>query len=646
MIKLTHLFSPIQVGLLKVKNRIVQAPMSTHLADAHGEVTDRLLNYYEERARGGAGLIIAEFSYIDDKASKCAFNQLGVYDDTLLQGLAELAERMKSHGAVAGLQICHAGSQRVIGKYPLVAPSPIPWEETGLVPKELTGAEIEEIIAAFAQAALRAKRAGFDLVEILAGHGYLINQFLSGYFNKRQDKYGGSLSNRMRFALEVAKRIKEAVGKDFPISFRINGDDFLPGGINLEEAKGTAKKLAEAGIDLLHVSAGTRENTCTQVIPLFLPRGYNLHLAFGIKEVVDIPVVACGAINDPVLAEQIIREGKADLVSMARPLLADPDLPVKTKRGNLKDIRPCIRCNECVSQIRISRAVKCAVNFIAGREGRFALTPVACPKEVLVIGGGPAGLEAALVSALRGHRVTLVERERELGGHLRLASFLDELRELLEYYLYELERAKVGLILGQEATAQLVAERGAQAVIVAVGGEPVVPEVPGIGSSQVITVLDLFDLPALGEQAGRSVEVGDRVLVAGGDLIGCETAWVLAGLGKELTIIDEGPAIPYDVERGTAAVFMEAFMEHGVRLYPGARLERIGDGGVEVNYGAGQREVIPVDTVVLALGFTPKVALARELESGGRDFRLVGDCRVPGRLMGAIHDGALAGWEV
>lgn len=635
MVSLLSLFEPIQIGPLRLKNRIVRASMCTNFANADGSVNQRILDFYEGMAAGGPGLVMVEMCYVDDIGSKCEYNDIGIYHDSLIAGLSDLAQVIKAQGPAAGLQIFHAGRQRACAEPPILAPSPIPWPDIGIVPKEVSEEEIGKIVEAFGNAAARAKRAGFDLVEIHGAHGYLIAEFLSPDTNRREDRYGGSFPNRMRFAKQVIQRIREAVAESFPISFRMSGDEYVPGGITLEEAKKIAVEIEKEGVGLIHVSAGTRVTNEYLIPPMFLPKGCNLHLAQGVKKIVTIPVIAAGALGDPVLANQAIKEGKADLVSMARPLLADPDLPAKAWRGELRDIRYCIRCNDCVSQIRISRSVKCTVNFRAGKEGHYSYQPVVRPQSVLVVGGGPAGLEAARVAALRGHNVTLCEKESELGGHLRLASFLPELGQLLDYYLYQMDKGKVQVILNKEMDGRAIQALKPDAVILAVGGEPLIPQIPGIGSAHVLTVLDLFN----------GSEVGQRVVIVGGNIIGCEAAWVLADLGKEIIIVDDGPEIPFDVEKGTKAIFLREFARHGVKFIPRARLARVIDQGLEV-YEQKEKRVVPTDNIVLALGFIPREQLLNELDALHINYRAAGDCRLPARLMGAIHDAALAAWQL
>lgn len=638
-----NLFLPINVGTLQLKNRIVMAPMCTGLAGPDGSVTERLIDYYEERARGGAALVIVEYSYTDDKASKSMFTQLGVHHDGLLPGLSDLAEAIQAQGALAGLQICHAGRQRFLGTYPMVAPSRIPWKSISIIPTELTVEEIQEIEDSFAEAAARAKKAGFDIVEIHGGHGYLITEFLSPYTNRRNDLYGGSLENRARFAIEVATKVRKAVGKSYPLSFRISGDEYVDGGFRLEEAKDVAVELERAGIDVIHVSGGIHETDEKQIVPMYLPLCYNTHLAEGIKKVVKIPVIASGSITSPDLAEEIIATGKADLVSLARPLLADPYYPAKAREGRVDDIRKCIRCNEgCVGRLRKGKSVHCTVNAESGRERRYRLSPAVRPKSVMVIGGGPGGLECSRVLAERGHKVTLYEREEQLGGNALVASvpaFKNEIAEFIRFLVGRIRKLGVEIVLNTEADFQLVNEANPDVVVVATGAKPMQPPIPGILNENVVTAVDVLK---------NSRQVGERVVIAGGGMVGCETAWFLADKGHKVTIVEMLDDIAIDVEKASRVVLLHQISQLGVKVITNLRVTEISARGV-----AGvDKDFIPTtveaDTVILALGMEAETSLYNELQRSGYmkpTFRL-GDCFRPGKIIDAVHQAAAIAREI
>lgn len=638
--KFKKLFEPGNIGRLRVKNRIIQAPMWTAFAARDGLVTTRLLNYYRERARGGVGLIIVEFASIDGKASVATRCQLGIYNESFIPGLSTLARVIKDNGAKAGIQICHCGRQRFLATYPMVAPSPVPWKALGgIVPSELTIEEIEEIIEAFGNAARIAEKSGFDLVEIHGGHGYLINQFLSPYTNRRTDIYGGSLRNRMRFALEVVQRVREKVSHSFPVGMRISGSEYIENGVTIDESVVLAKELEEAGIDIIHVSGGNHEASSFEVAPEYRPLALHAHLAEAIKRAVHIPVVASGSITSPQLAEEILEKEQADFVSLARPLLADPYFAKKAEEGRSDDIVPCIRCRDgCLLRgVNASRAIGCTVNFSVGFEGEFDLEPARECKSIAVIGGGPAGMEAARVAASRGHKVTLYEQRDQLGGHLLEASvpvFKNDLKSLIRYFKTQLEKLNVKVVLKVKATDKIIKEQEFDAVVLAIGSIPLVPKIKGIDKRSVVTAVDVLN--------GR--QVGQNVLVAGGGLVGCEVAWFLAEQGKKVCVIEAEEDIAPEMDIGHKQVIFEKFSQYKVQVLVGSRLEEVTDAGVIVVDRGDRRRNLEVDNVVLALGFEPrKNPLSGDI---GIPVYLIGDCVKPRKIYDAIHEGFLTGYKI
>lgn len=423
--KLEYLFSPIRIGSMEVKNRLVMAPMGTNLGSEQGEPTPSMISYYTARARGGVGLILTDDTTITASA---LYHRKGLRLDVdhLIPSWKKLTQEVHSHGAKIGPQLVHPSfnaPSAFSGLQP-VAASPIPSRRYREVPRELTGAEIEEIIEQFAEAARRAQEAGCDAVQLHCAHmHHLLGSFLSPLYNKRTDAYGGSLAGRVRLPLEVIRRIRSKVGAGFPILIRISGDEFLPGGQTIEESKYIAPLLVEAGVDAIQVSAGTGNNFWVVIPPTGTPEAPNAALAEQIKREVDVPVICVGRIHHPWVAENLLKNGKADMVAMGRALVADPEFPNKAARGAWDEIAPCVGDSMCLVFVQMEQKISCLINPAAGREEEMPLPPAAAAKKVLVIGGGPAGMEAARVAALRGHRVTLMERTSKLGGQLLLASF-------------------------------------------------------------------------------------------------------------------------------------------------------------------------------------------------------------------------------
>ncbi len=615
---------------------MVMAPMLSRLCDPDGVVSPRLIDYYSERARGGAGLIIVEYCYIDEKESKANQGQLGAYSDQLIAGLGDLAEAIQEWGARAVLQICHGGrctSQRFMGRQP-IAPSAMP-SYTGEMAREMTLDEIDGVMNSFAAAARRARTAGFDGVELHGTHGYLLAQFLSPYTNRRTDVYG---QDRGLFALKTLDRVRAKVGPDFMVGYRLAGEEFIPGGLTLPEAQAFARRLETRGIDYIHVSGGIIEVGEHFVIPMYIPQGHLLHLAQGIKEAVKVPIMAVGAVHDPSLAEETLRENKADLIVLGRALIADPELPRKVQSGRPEDIRTCLRCNEgCSGRVATGKSQRCAVNYEVGRERALRIHPASKPKKVLVIGGGPAGMEAARVLAERKHRITLVEKEEELGGLLRYASvpdFKQELRDFLRYMRTQIAKSGIEVLTGQEAGVDFVKELQPDAVVLASGSVMPTPTIPGADNLFAARALDLL--------SGK-FQPGDRVVIAGGAAMGCEIAAHLAKTGKKVTVVEMLNGLALDLLNRSRAALLGLLQERGVETLTGWKLEQIKDGGVLLAGCNWTQKYLPTDSVILALGMVPDQKLADPLRKIVPEVHLIGDCLEPRKIYQAIHEGSFLG---
>lgn len=610
--------------------------MSTQYANADGSVTPKMIRYYEERAKGGTGLVIVEFAYVDDKGSRTEWAQLAGYSDTQLPGLAELAERIRVHGATSCLQIAHAGSQKLHNNPPFVAPSAIPWTEKSPVPKELTIEEIDEILNAFASSTVRAKRAGFEMVELHGAHGYLITQFLSETYNKRTDKYGGSLENRQRFVVELVERCKKAAGKDYPIGIRLSAEDYS-GGFNIEDTIVLVKKLEALGIDYIHVSSGTYASRERRITPTyFYPLGNFIPLAHAIKQETKVPVIASGSILDPDMASDCIASGQADMVAMARQLFADPAWANKVQKNDLDEVVRCIRCNEgCLLKIMEGKAVRCWVNPAAGNEAEFELRPPLRKRRVMVIGGGPAGLEAARTAAARGHEVVLFDENERLGGQLIPAAaprFKQDLVPLNEYLVRQVYKNKVDVHSGSRATAKDIAAFDPEVVFLATGAKPVWPNVRM--SKHTPQMVSAFDVVT------GKVQVGKRVIVVGGGLIGAETAWMLAEQGKQVTVTTRRDIIGQDLMYISRVVLYDGYKKHGVVSVTNSNLDEITEKGAVFIDRNWERHQYEADTLVLASGMTPQLSLAEDPVMAGRELLILGDARKPRNIGDAIFDGA------
>lgn len=631
-----RLFEPFQIGEMKLKNRIVRSAMHTSFGNTDGYVTDQLLDYYEELAKGGAGLVIVEYTCIDTSVGK-AGRQLAIDDDKFIPGLTKLAQVIQENGAKAAIQLHHMGRvalSSVTGVQP-VAPSAVaaPGAKYEL-PRELTVAEIRELVVRFAQGADRARRAGFDAIELHGAQAYLINQFLSPAANKRRDAYGGNLENSARFLLEIIGAIRQTVGPTFPLWPRMNGMEYgVPDGIRVEDTKKIARMVEKAGASAIHVMAHSFER---RYPPMCEPPGNLVHLAEAVKKMVTIPVITVGKIT-PEVGERVLREGRADFVAMGKALWADPELPNKVASGRLDDITPCLECDRCRDAVHDTGSLACAVNAALGREREYRIVPAKKPKKVLVVGGGPAGMEAARVAALRKHRVVLYEKGDRLGGQLTLAAippYKDGIVKLTDYLSNQVRKLGVQVETGKEVTPALIDEIKPDAVILATGMVPVVPDIVGIAKGNVVTAHDVL---------GGKVKVGNKVVVLGGALVGCETAEFLADKGKKVTIIEALPEIAAKVTPLARPLLLNRLNTKQVAMLSGVQHEEITEHGVVIISKEGKSQVIEAETIVLAVGARPNLALLNELKGRVPEIHLAGDCVEPRDIMGAIADGARVG---
>lgn len=640
--KFEKLFLPIQIGRMEVKNRIVMPPMTTNFASETGAVNQRIIDYYAERAKGHVGLIIVEATCIDSPVGRLDDPlQLCIDDDMFIAGFNDLCDAVHEIDTKIALQLHHAGRETTLentqGIQPVSA-SQVYCAATRVKPRALATSEVEALVEKYAQGARRAKTAGFDAVEMHSAHGYLIEQFLSPATNKRTDKYGGDLNGRMRFALEILGRTREIVGQNFPIMFRLSAHEYLDGGLTLDDTKVIAKKLQEGGVDCLDISAGAYDSPLEygSTQPMNVPRGFMVHMAEGIKSVVEVPVIAVGRINDPVYAEEILEKNRTDLVAMGRALIADPYLPLEAMQGRLEDINMCIACMRCSERTSSGLRLKCTVNVNTGKESEYRIHPADKPRRILVIGGGPAGMEAARTLSLRGHEVILYEKNR-LGGQMNLASVpphKDEIKNLVRYLTNKLKTQEVEVHIGKEVSIEDVEP---DVVIVATGSEPLIPRIPGVDRSNVVTAWDIL---------GGTAKTGSNVVVAGGGMVGCETSEYLAEKGKKVTVVEMLDDVGLDMESKTRRYLLKRLEELSVKVHRRTRIEEITDKGVRVTCRNGNNGVIQSDTVVLALGACPNRRILKDLKLTPTNYYMIGDCVKPCKILEAIHDGARIGREI
>ena len=662
------LFEPIKINDLELKNRIYMPAMHMNMA-VNFEVTDQLIDFYAERARGGVGVITVGYATVDEYSGNST--NIGAHKDEFIPGLKRLAQAIQENGSRAVVQINHAGRYNfsffLDGKQ-AVAPSAVPSRMTRETPRELSIDEIREIIKNFARAATRVQQAGYDGVEVLSGTGYLISEFLSPFTNKREDDYGGSFENRMRFGLEVMQGIRNDVGDDFPIIVRMNGNDFMPGGNGREDLQEYARRLVEVGVDALNINVGWHEARVPQIVTS-VPRGVFGYLAKGIKDLVDVPVISGHRINDPGTAREMIGDGLCDMVAMGRPLIADPFLPEKAKAGRENGIVHCIACAQgCFDNIFKLKPVECLCNPKAGHEKKTAVIKTKAPKKVMVVGGGAAGMSAALSAWEKGHNVSLYEKASRLGGQLYLASAppgREEFAELAKDLEQQVALSAINVVLDQSVDKDLIDHENPDMVILATGALPTKPSIPGVDLSHVVQAWDVLQ---------DKVITGRKVVIIGGGAVGVETALFLGQKGtlsaeavkfllvnraedpkdiyrmalkgtKEIVVIEMIDKMGRDIGKTTRWGIFQDLHRHGVRTKTATQALQITATGVEIETN-GKMEEIPADTVVLAVGAESYNPLQELVEKRGIACKVVGDAARVALAFDAVHHGFEAGRDI
>jgi len=654
MVSFPKLFEPVRISTLEIKNRIAMAPMGIiGLTTPDGSPDQRAVDYYIERARGNVGLIITGVFNVNNVIEGNA-DKMHAINPASIKPFGEMCEACHALGAKVFVQLT-AGFGRVAPPKMLrskpVSASAVPYfHDSSIACRPLETAEVEQIVTDFGNAAAILAAAGVDGIELHGHEGYLFDQFATSIWNYRTDKYGGDLKGRLTLATEVLKAIKQNTGVNYPVQYRfglkhyIKGlhDGALPGepykeaGRDIQEGLEMARLLEAAGYDALHVDAGCYDSWYWAHPPTYQEHGCMMDLSAMVKKVVQIPVTAVGKLDIPALAEQVVLEGKADMIAVGRGLLADPYWALKAAQGRPDDIRPCIGCHDgCLGRFMTGKPLCCGVNPACGREQLYKLTPTDKPCKVLVVGGGIAGMEAARTAALRGHTVALFEKSQALGGHVIAGSvpgFKNDVGALLKWYRQQIKQLEVDVKLESEATEESVLQEKADAVVVATGSTPFIPELPGADKPWVATCTDVL--------LGRT-EVGRRVIVVGGGMVGCETALWLAGQDREVTIVELLPKLMANgipVPPMNLRMLEDMLVLNKIRLFTGYGAREIKDNGLVID-GNGEQKLLETDSIVLAVGLVPDDALYRKLSRRLPRVYPLGDCREPRNIMGAIWDG-------
>ena len=645
-----HLFSPIKLGDVTLKNRILGAPTGASNLTSDGQLSVDTIAYFEQRAAGGAAVVTIGESFVHINTSRARPGVLSLDDPAVYPSLARAARAIKRHGAIPSIELQHAGRHGGFGKTsadPRIAYGPSP----GVAPdgskiREMPEDMILEIVDAFGKAAANLKRVGYEMLLIHGGHGWLIHQFLSPLDNKRKDKYGGSMENRARVALMVIDSVRKAVGPGFPIEFRMSGDEFREGGYHLEDGIKFAK-LIDGKVDLIHVSAAYHDNPPGDLFVrthpmMFLEHGPNVYLAAGVKKEVKTPVACVGGITQVEQMEEILASGKADVIAVARALIADPYLPKKAAAGLVEEITPCVRCLVCMGAASIAGTMVCTVNPRAGMEfeNKFMPPPPARKKRVLIAGGGPGGMQAAITASERGHQVILCEKTSALGGAIKFIEaipFLDDVVRFRKHLEYMVQKSGAVVLLNTEVTPEFVAAQHPDVLIAAVGAAPIVPRISGIRGKNVVIANDIHK---------PGVKVGKRVVIIGAGLVGCDEAIHLAMQGKNVTVVEMLDDFARDANRYLKTAIKLEFQKYKIPVMLNTKGKAVTEDGLLCVGPNGKEILYKADTVICAVGQKALTSVVDQLRGTAPEFYFIGDCDRPQKITEAVKAGYNAAMDL